>query len=353
VSRHHLRHDKTCLNCGHAIEERFCTHCGQENLEPKESFGHLISHFFEDLTHFDGKFFTTVKDLLLRPGFLTREYVAGKRMSYLNPIRMYIFISAMFFLALFAGNNEKQEEQVDHTHAVNAYRQQLADSLRTAKADSLQRMINKALAEHIDTSKLKSNNESLTLAYGSAGTVVIDIIENKYNTRREYDSIQRTLPDSSRDNAISRWIVHNNIREKELHGGKGKLRLEVDIRHDIPKIMFILLPLFALYVGWFYNRRKYYYVNHVIFSVHFHCFVFLLFLFFLLLNAIIPWEWTGVILTAIAPIVAFIYLVAALHGMYGQSFWVSLGKAVAISLIYFLTFAIISTLLLISALWRI
>lgn len=123
MSAHHLRHDKSCLNCGATVEERFCSRCGQENLEPKESVGHLIRHFFEDLTHFDGKFFVTVKDLIIRPGFLTREYVAGRRMSYLNPIRMYIFISAVFFVVLFAGKEEKAAgRQEDTGHSVNVYR---------------------------------------------------------------------------------------------------------------------------------------------------------------------------------------------------------------------------------------
>ena len=90
-----------CLNCKTEIQGRFCHNCGQENLEPKESVGHLISHFFQDITHFDGKFFSTVKYLLIRPGFLSTEYMLGRRASYVNPVRMYIFTSAFFFLIFF------------------------------------------------------------------------------------------------------------------------------------------------------------------------------------------------------------------------------------------------------------
>ncbi len=96
------------------------------------------------------------------------------------------------------------------------------------------------------------------------------------------------------------WIIRNNVRQKVKHGGEGKLHLEVNIQHDIPKIMFVLLPLFALYVGLLYSRRKYYYVNHAIFSVHFHSFVFLFFLFLLLIGqrSFIPGDLTGKILLA-------------------------------------------------------
>src|ERR1700743_593598 len=93
VSGHHLRHEKNCLNCGFRVEERFCSRCGQENVEPKESWVHLVGHFLADITHFDSKIFITIKDLVWRPGFLTREYAEGRRVRYLNPIRMYIFIS--------------------------------------------------------------------------------------------------------------------------------------------------------------------------------------------------------------------------------------------------------------------
>lgn len=353
ASRHHIRHDKTCLNCGTSVEDRFCPHCGQENLEPKESVGHLISHFFEDLTHFDGKFFTTVKDLIIRPGFLTREYVAGRRMAYLNPIRMYIFISAMFFLALFAGSEEKSEQQDDNTPTVNVYRQHLADSLRSAPADSLHKALYDTLASRLDTAKSKKNDQSLNLAYNSSGMVQIDIVENKYNTVHEYDSIQRTLPDSSRDKGMMHWIQRNDVKQKEKHGGRSKLRLLVDVRHDIPKIMFVLLPLFALYVGWFYSKKKYYYVNHAIFSVHVHCFAFLLLLFLLLLNWLIPGDYAGLILSGISPIPIFVYLVAALRNMYGESLGRSLAKGLAISVIYFITFTIVSTLLLVLSIFRI
>ncbi len=348
MSGHHLRHDKTCLNCGFTVEDRYCSRCGQENLEPKESVGHLVRHFFEDVTHFDGKFFVTVKDLIVRPGFLTREYVSGKRTSYLNPIRMYIFISAVFFVVLFAGKEKETANLQEETgHAVNLYRQGMADSLRSVvKTDSLRRSFNGAMAARLDTTeKVTPNDETISLNMNTAGKVIIDMTEYKYNTLREYDSIQRSLPDTARDKGFMHWLLRNNVRQKEKNGGRSKMHVEVDVSHDIPKIMFALLPLFALYVGWFYSRKQYYYVNHAIFTVHYHCFIFLLFLVFLGLSKLIPGDLAEIILTFLATILAFIYLVAALHGMYRQSFWLSLGKAVAITLLYFITISVANMLL--------
>ena len=98
----HQRKEKNCLNCGTHVIGHYCHNCGQENIEPKESVWHLVSHFFQDMTHFDGKFFTSLKDLIVKPGFLSNEYKIGRRVRYLNPIRMYLFTSAIFFLIFFS-----------------------------------------------------------------------------------------------------------------------------------------------------------------------------------------------------------------------------------------------------------
>jgi hypothetical protein len=344
VSAHHLRHDKTCLNCGATVEERFCSHCGQENLEPTETVGHLSRHFFEDLTHFDGKFFVTVKDLIIRPGFLTREYVAGRRSSYLNPIRMYIFISAMFFIAMF-GSEEPSEPQPETPQVtVSSSRQQhLADSLWAAPADSARRAVNRQIAGRLDTAVVpvtkEAKEESLGVSFSSAGKVIFDVKENKYRNVAEYDSLQRTLAptDSAKDGAVNRWLTRKVIRIKEQHEGRNSVHLEIDVHHDIPRIMFVLLPLFALYVGWFYRRRGFYYVNHAIFSVHYHSFVFLLFLVFTLLAKVLPDGWLPIALAGLSLLLAEAYLVAALKGMYGQSTGLSLLKGLAIGLLYVIT----------------
>ena len=101
MSHNKERKDKDCLNCGQTVAGRYCQHCGQENVEPDLTFMGLIRHFFYDLTHFDGKYFTTVKYLFTRPGFLSSEYIKGRRATYLDPARMYLFTSAVFFFLFY------------------------------------------------------------------------------------------------------------------------------------------------------------------------------------------------------------------------------------------------------------
>ncbi|HRO42917.1 MAG TPA: DUF3667 domain-containing protein [Flavipsychrobacter sp.] len=116
VSHQHERKEKICLNCNAGLIGRYCHSCGQENIEPKESVWHLFVHFFNDITHFDGKFFHSIKLLISKPGFLSEEYMKGRRADYLNPIRMYLFISFAFFFLQFSlpdVENPRNETKVE------------------------------------------------------------------------------------------------------------------------------------------------------------------------------------------------------------------------------------------------
>src|SRR5476651_1803657 len=102
----HYRAENDCLNCGATLQGKFCHVCGQENLEIKESFGHMMNHAISDYFHFDYQFFHTLKPLFFKPGLLTNEYMAGRRVQYLHPVKMYIFISLVYFLLFFKTGHE-------------------------------------------------------------------------------------------------------------------------------------------------------------------------------------------------------------------------------------------------------
>src|SRR5450432_2351477 len=190
MSNHTIRHEKNCLNCGATVEERYCSHCGQENIQPTESFGHLVRHFFEDITHYDSHVFNSFKYLIARPGFLTRQYNAGKRAGYLNPIRMYVFMSAVFFLVFFSLNKEVEDVKTttDAKGEVNLFRQHLADSLKgiyktnkpVSAEDSIRNKVYNSIANRLDTiQSTPANDESLAIAFNSHGDLVLKMEETK------------------------------------------------------------------------------------------------------------------------------------------------------------------------------
>jgi Protein of unknown function (DUF3667) len=335
--KHHLRKNKTCLNCGTIVEDRYCSHCGQENIEVKESFGHLLNHFFADITHYDSKFFVTIRDLIFRPGFLTKEYLAGKRSYYLHPIRMYVFISAVYFLVLLTYKSpEHQLEEATTEQVSNDTKREMADSLHvmlaTASPDTRTGKIKDSLIRSIIARlRLDSVRDKKDMNFVVVGNIT-------YKQLRQYDSVQNTLPAAKRDKGLKPWIYGHWLATLNRHGSITGIQLGARTQHMIPKLMFFFLPLFALFLKLFYSKKKYFYTDHAIFSLHFHCAVFLLFLIFDLLGMAIPA--LGSYVGLLEFLLAVVYLVIALRNVYEQSWLVSISKAIALSVIYSLVIGV-------------
>jgi hypothetical protein len=329
----HLRKDNTCLNCGTLVEERYCSHCGQENLDPTESFSHLFQHFFEDVTHYDSKLFITIKDLLFKPGLLTKEYLAGRRASYLHPIRMYVFVSFLYFLTLLSFNHteEKVEEGITK-QATYQTKKEIADNLHAMR-----------LTHRNDTPLI---NEIIV----ANGLDTISTLNHFYiinDKLEEYDSIQIKLPESKRTNKLSSWIYQRSKGKLEHYGEATVPQVIAKTAHNLPKAMFLLLPLFALLLKLFYNRKKYLYADHAIFSLHFHTAFFLLLLVSTIISKIFPSidSFNEVIMWLV-----FIYLVFALRNAYHQSLLKSLLKGALLVSAYFICISFIAAGLILIAL---
>jgi hypothetical protein len=87
-----------CTNCGEIVTGNYCSHCGQRLEFQLHSLGYFLGEATEAVTHADARVWRTLLPLLTRPGFLTREYFAGRRARYLHPFRLYLILSVTFFL---------------------------------------------------------------------------------------------------------------------------------------------------------------------------------------------------------------------------------------------------------------
>jgi hypothetical protein len=108
-----MTHDSTCKNCGHALTGNFCANCGQTSNIHRVTFKHFIHEFFHAFTHTDKGILLLMKELVTRPGYVTREYLDGKRKKYFNPLTFLIILSSLhayfgkktgYFAALSRGN---------------------------------------------------------------------------------------------------------------------------------------------------------------------------------------------------------------------------------------------------------
>jgi hypothetical protein len=321
VSHLPQRKEKNCLNCGTTVIGKYCHVCGQENIEPKESVWHLLSHFFSDITHFDGKFFTSLKDLISKPGFLSREYMFGRRVKYLNPIRMYLFTSFIFFLVFFSFFRVDESIVKIRVNSINL--------------DNIDSVELKQLSEEINNG-VPLTKEQIRKRYDSTA---ISFAAEKYKSKKEYDSLLKT--GQVKDNWIKRMFAYKGIELNEKYRNnksRGIAEIIGKIQHTIPQMLFVLLPLFALLLKLLYIRRKnFYYTDHAVFTIHFYIFIFLAMLPIFALIKIqgnTGANWINYVnLVLIAGI--FFYLYKAMRNFYKQS----RGKTVFKYLLLLISFA--------------
>lgn len=262
------RKEKDCLNCGATVIGRYCHVCGQENVEPKETAWQLITHFFNDITHFDGKFFLSLKKLFFRPGYLSIEYMKGRRVRYLNPIRMYLFTSFLFFLVFFSiFNFAESKEELD---------------LGGKTMEQINAMPPADFAEFtqgLNHGKPMSREEFKVLA-DSLREQGITFINPKYKSREQYDSLIKA--GAIHPNWIRRQLEYKQLEIQNKYGENqsGFLSLFInDLMHHFPQMLFLSLPFVALLLKLLYIRRKeFYYVSHAIFTVHLYIFLFIMML---------------------------------------------------------------------------
>lgn len=363
------RKDKNCLNCNAVVAGRFCQVCGQENLEPDENFRQLCVHFIYDIFHFDGQFFSTLKYLLFRPGFLTKEFFRGKRASYLHPIRMYLFTSAIFFLIYFSMTASHEELPAE---LVNAQRnsnlrgtaEALKDSInKTAdpkekeelekKIASLNGIVNYLEAETDSTGKkvvTDTVNMGL-LKIGMKDTVSgksnWNLLNSNYKSVSEYEDAQKKLPEKDRDGWFMKNIAIKSIAINEKY--KGDMRgfrdkLTENFFHSLPKMMFVSLPLAALILQLLYIRKKQFtYAQHSIFTVHVYIAIFILILLMYALDGLRAWLHWSIFhwLTNIAVVLILFYIYKALRNYYGSSRMKTIIKYVLLMLMYWVVIAVL------------
>lgn len=347
-----LREDKTCLNCNHVVAGRFCPNCGQENADTRKTFYHLFVHFFEDLTHYENAFWKTIKNLLLRPASLTKEYLSGKRLSYLAPVRLYIFISFVtFFLIAVIPDNEKDGDgktksenglvkiKVNKKEIDTVFKEQqkIIDfekkGLLTKKeSDSLQMLIVEAKAKDMDKTEFS-------------------MFGKKYKSVAELDSIQKNAPESEKLGGFEYWILRKGQLVQDKYTGEEiKEKFLESFAHNLPKALFVYMPLFAFILWLFQNKKRWYYFDHGIFTLHYFSFLLLALLIIKIegfcMDFLDDYKFFRIIdyiFKTIAIIYMLYYFFPSHHRFYGDTRVVSTIKGIVIFFINMISIAFILT----------
>src|SRR5438128_12546761 len=92
-----------CENCGAQLQGHWCAKCGQPAIDYRRSFRHVIADLLNEFLNWDSKFFATIGLLVVRPWKLTNQFLAGHRVRYVHPLRLYLLASILFFFAVNYG----------------------------------------------------------------------------------------------------------------------------------------------------------------------------------------------------------------------------------------------------------
>lgn len=295
-----LRKETDCLNCGAEVKDTYCPKCGQPNYEPKESFRHIMTHFLTDYLHLDEKFFSSLKFLFLKPGFLTNEYNAGRRTKYVHPFRLYIFITIVFFIV----------QSLDH------------------RGVKISNKVNDKNDTTVMVEPMQVNPEG-----GSEVQLDNEWYTSEDSTVEQYTSRQAALPENKRDNFIEAYFNKKSIvaREKKFNISE---KIMHNFNQNIPKMMFLMLPLFALILFLFFRKSKLFYVEHFYHSVFLHSFFYLYRLIFLIPTILLPDTWRGSINFVMLLGLAF-YLYKSLRNVYDENAILTIVKMMIGVLLYF------------------
>ncbi|MBU3743936.1 MAG: DUF3667 domain-containing protein [Sediminibacterium sp.] len=337
MSGKQIRKEPVCLNCQQEVPNRFCSYCGQENVEPRESFGSLLTHFFNDFTHFDGKFFKTIRVLLFQPGKLTALYISGTRASFLHPIRMYFFISFAFFLIIFLSGS--------HTETADTSQLPTKDSVISrlnAQIDSVQKnfaVTDTGITGFVAREKiLQLEKKKWVLEADSTklaeiwNTVLEEPLQIQLNDSANnlaspewYEVQQKRLPPNQRDGKLEHWLKKKiaNANGLSQNGNSVVKFFEESIKALLPKMMFVSLPLFAFLLYILYRRKRIWgYTEHAILTLHLFSASFLILLVEFLVTNItnsLRWDRLTSIIGVAFTLCLLIYYYLSLKKFYGQS----------------------------------
>lgn len=303
-----------CKNCGTSFKGNYCPNCGQSTKEYDRPFSVLIYDFMGTMFAFDTRFLKTLIALITSPGHYSSEFVKGKRASYMQPFKFYVFVSFVFFLLLHLKTGEfisansdanptaittpisaKDSADVNSAHAI------IEKSLSTAKerlnhpmktAEMAKKLDKTGTGKNLDKDEINQVRSALLLATDKKTAdsltrkIQNKIAEENANKKASADSSGVTLSKTERDKVFTT----KNIKKVQYYLLKAynkpntspfaKRLLGNTIRlMDFPQVfvtralqyfswsLFVLVPFFAFWLWLFFHKTRSFYFDHLVYSL--------------------------------------------------------------------------------------
>lgn len=303
-----------CKNCGEPLQGIYCHRCGQYALDINQPFGRYIIEYFSNAYQYDGRLPATFRLLFFKPGRLTSEFEAGRINSYVHPLKLYMFISIVFFGVILAFVPALQQE------------------------DYLLKKTN----EWKDTTAVMQQNVDLEI-----DKAIMEVKNSMaVNDPVLQEQITRNIKDvaAKAKAAEKEKILQKETGSKKKEDGEAedsrKLSeiwklISAETQQTVPLVMMCLLPLYALILRFFYRKRKKKYLLCFVYSIHIQSLMLLLIAVLVIALVFCPVMWINSALLWTFSIYFLLYLMISSHNFFREKWWKSVIKGPVVFGTYF------------------
>ena len=330
-----------CENCGAELQGHWCAQCGQPAIEYRRSFRHVIADLLNEFLNWDSKFFATIALLIVKPWRLTNAFLAGHRVRYVNPLRLYLLASILFFFAVNYGAHDLHFEPGKLSPKDRAELE--ADLKREGFPPAAREELQALLRESSPSPAPSPSTNALPPApAASANASPSSSAPETDKHKQEYGKIGERpflFSDSAKSSTpFERWIEARAKEKMGEHGTKMGLFIAT-LFSNLPYMMLCCIPLFALVLKVLYFRRHIFYIDHLIYALHIHTFFYVGIMLIVLatigLNRVAPGLIAGWII-ALLWTAFIVQIFLSIRRVYRQGWFVSSFKFLFGGFVYFM-----------------
>jgi hypothetical protein len=343
-----------CENCGEELRGRYCSKCGQAAVNYHRSFRHVVIDVLDSFLNWDSKFIRSIGLLLWKPGWLTNQFLEGKRVRFVHPLRLYLLVSIVFFLcarlipvsdtrnirredmtpeqrALFDDKMAKLKEKQKKKHSIFSFttddkkkEQPAAGATPTPSASPSE---SATPAEQVSPAEAQPSASPPELD-AAVNELVNDKVENMMGDKQKKRHLQFGPDKHEAKTPFEIWLQQRIKDQIGEDGARGKLFLET-VRSNLSTMMLFCIPLFAFILKILYLRQKRFYIEHLVYALNIHAFFYLTAILVVLisigLHRVIPGP-LQVLLTLLLSLLVVAQIFISIRRVYRQGWFMSFFK---------------------------
>src|ERR1700674_416339 len=341
-----------CENCGAELHGHYCSKCGQAAVDYHRSFRHVIVDVLDSFLNWDSKFVRSIGLLLWRPGWLTNQFLEGRRVRFVHPLRLYLLISIVFFLCarLIPVSEPSRVRPEDLPPEARARYEQKMAKLRAKK--NVRSLLNFTPNSAAPTAPPASPTPAAApsasekepgaqqpTATPSEAQIAIDEVTKELDAEAQKEAGPHLQfgPDKSRPKTpMGIWLEQRFKERIGEHGDKLKLFVET-LRSNLSTMMLFCIPLFAFVLKILYIRQKRFYIEHLVYALNIHSFFYLATILVVLISIGLHRWIPGtpqVLLTLLLSLLVFVQVFISIRSVYRQGWFMTTFKFLFGGIVY-------------------